>query len=64
MQAQRSCIVQFIPGVYKVDVMERGRTQDIQEFEKKKVIIRKALIQELLEKGSEFLRRLVDSNPM
>lgn len=55
MLAQRKCIVGFNTGVCKVDVMEGGSAQGIQGM-CKRVVIRKALEQELLKEGSEFLR--------
>lgn len=44
-----------------MDVLEEGKAQGIQG-NCKRIIIRKALGQELLKDGSEFLRGLVDSN--
>ena len=59
--SQRKCIVGFITGVSKVIVMGKKRAQGIQGI-CQRVIIRKALKQELVKEGSEFLRGVVDSN--
>lgn len=57
MLAQRKLIVGFIIGVCKVVVAEGGRTQGIS-----RVIIKRALEQELLKEGSEFLWETVERN--